>query len=97
MLAKVLFSAVPHSASVERAFSNLGWLQSMRRNRLNPDTLGKLTAIERALHTEQREADKRHASSATTSGQCDNDEGNDQETILKLRSLLLSMRRCPSA
>ena len=87
MLAKVLFSVVSHSASVERAYSDLGWFRSKRRNRLNPDTTGKLTAIKRALHTRQREADERHASSATINGESDDEEGDDQETSLSVEEL----------
>ena len=78
VLAKVLFM-VPHSASVERAFSDFGWFQSKHRNPLNPETIVKLTAIKRAPHTEEREANKRHAPSATVST-----ESDDQETSLSV-------------
>ena len=83
VLAKVLFM-VPHSASVERAFGDFGWFQSKHCNRLNPETMGKLTAIKRALHTEEREANKRHAPSATVSEESGDQEGDDQETRLSV-------------
>ena len=73
------FSVVPHSASVERAFSDFGWFQSKRRNRLNPDTIGKLTTIKQALHTEELEANMRHAPSASVSEESDDEEDDHQE------------------
>ena len=91
VLAEVLFSMVPHTASVERAFSKFGWCQSKRRNRLDPDTIGKLTAIKRALHSEEREANKRHAPSATVSEESSDEEGGDQETSLSVEELVAEL------
>ena len=91
MLAEVLFSIVPHSASVKCAFSKFGWCQSKRRNRLKPDTLGKLTAIKQALHSEGREANKRHAPSATVSEESNDEDGNDQETSLGVEELVAEL------
>ena len=91
VLAEVLFSVVPHSASVERAFSDFGWFQSKRRNRLNPETIGKLTAIKRALQTEESEANKQHAPSATVSEQNNDEEGDDQETSVSIEELVAEL------
>ena len=78
VLAEVLFSVVPHSASVERLFSDFGWFQSKRRSRLNPDTIGKLATIKRALHNEERGANKQRA---TVSEEGDDEESSDQESL----------------
>lgn len=56
VLAVVLFSIVPHSADVERLFSDLGGTQSIKRCRLtvdNIETLGKLRA-NYSYHLHQR-------------------------------------------
>ena len=44
-MAIIIFSLTPHSADVERLFSNLGGIQGVRRSRLSVDmfeTLGQL-------------------------------------------------------
>ena len=79
VLAEVLFSVVPHSASVEQTFSDFGWCPSERRKRLDPDTIGKLATVKRALHNEARGASKRRAPSAAASEESDDEEGSDQE------------------
>ncbi len=91
VLAEVLFSVVPHSASVERVFSDFGWFQSKRRTRLDPDTIGKLATIKRALHNEERGANKRRAPSATASEESDGEEGNNQEAGPSVEELVAEL------
>ncbi len=79
VLAEMLYRVVPHSASMERLFSDFGWFQSKRRNRLNPDTLGKLATIKRALHNEKRGASKQRAPSATAGEESAGEESGDEE------------------
>ena len=69
----------------------MGWFHSKLRNRLNPDTTRKLTTIKRALHTEEREANKRHAPNATVSEESDDEEGDHQETSLCVEQLVAEL------
>ena len=80
MLAEVLFSVAPHCASAERASSDVGWFQSRRRSRLDPDTCGKLAAIRQALRNEERGAGRQRAPGAAVSEESDGEEGGSQET-----------------
>ena len=91
MLAEVLFSVAPHCASVERLSSDFGWFQSRRRSRLDPDAIGKLAAIRRALRNEERGAGKRRAPGAPVSEESEDEDGDNQETCPDVEELVAQL------
>lgn len=85
VLAEVLHSVVPHAAPAERPFGGLGYFQSRRRSRHDPDTTSKLMAVRRALRNEERGADER------PSEESDEEDGDGQEASLGAEELVAEL------